>query len=280
MMERMNEDNNTQQHWKKQLYEIIFKADTPAGKVFDVALIVCILISIIVVMLESVKSIDTQYHALIDTTEWIFTILFTIEYILRLICTPFKLRYVFSFYGIVDFLSILPTYLGIFMRSMRYLRVIRILRVLRIFRVLKLGNHIRQADILQKALYASRQKILVFLSFVMTLVVIIGAMMYMIEDAETGFTSIPRSVYWAIVTLTTVGYGDISPQTPVGQMLAALVMLLGYAIIAVPTGIVTSEIIRHDIKQAEQRACPQCSNKNHTPEAAYCNHCGTELDTV
>ena len=263
--------------WKQTLYEVIFKADTLAGKAFDVILIVCILLSVGVVMLDSIESVSRQHHALLFGIEWFFTILFTIEYILRLVCVPSKPRYVFSFFGIVDLLAILPTYVGIFIGGLVYLKVIRILRVLRVFRVLKLGNHLKQAKLLRDALYASREKILVFLSFVLTLVVIIGALMYSIESpTNEGFTSIPQSIYWAIVTLTTVGYGDISPQTPLGQMLAAVVMLMGYSIIAVPTGIVTAQIVQTPQKTTA-KTCPDCNPLKHDHDALYCKHCGNQL---
>ncbi|MHC5154774.1 MAG: ion transporter [Planctomycetota bacterium] len=261
---------------RKKLYEIIFKADTPAGKLFDVVLIICIVASVGVVMLDSVDTISEQYHSLFVGLEWFFTALFTVEYILRLYCVPGKLKYTTSFFGVIDLLSILPTYLGLFARGMSYLKVIRILRVLRVFRILKLGNHTKQADLLRKALYASRAKIIVFLCFVLTLVVIIGALMYSIEGTQdnTGFTSIPKSIYWAIVTLTTVGYGDISPQTGPGQCLAAIVMLLGYSIIAVPTGIVTAQIVQGP-KKAQN--CTNCSHEQHDPDANFCKKCGTCL---
>jgi len=260
---------------RKKLYEIIFRADTPAGKLFDVVLIICILASVGVVMLESVKEIHDKYEGLLKGAEWFFTVLFTIEYILRLYCVQSKIRYARSFFGIVDLLAILPTYLGIFTRSLRYLRIVRILRVLRVFRVLKLGNHVKQADLLRDALYASRQKIIVFLCFVLTLVVIIGALIYTIETPEAGFTSIPKSIYWAVVTLTTVGYGDISPQTAPGQFVAAIVMLLGYSIIAVPTGIVTAQIIQSPAKA--KTICSNCKLASHEPDAAYCKKCGRTL---
>lgn len=262
--------------FRKTLYEVIFKADTPAGKAFDVALIVCILASVGVVMLDSVNDISERYHGLFYGLEWFFTVLFTIEYSLRLYCVPSKLKYTTSFFGIIDLLSILPTYLGILAEGMIYLKVIRILRVLRVFRILKLGNHTRQADLLRHALYASRAKIMVFLCFVLTLVVVIGALMYSVEGGqfETGFTSIPKSIYWAIVTLTTVGYGDISPQTGPGQCLAAIVMLLGYSIIAVPTGIVTAQIVQGPKKN---QACPDCGHTQHEPDAIYCKKCGAQL---
>ncbi|MHC5164503.1 MAG: ion transporter [Planctomycetota bacterium] len=263
---------------RKKLYEIIFKADTPAGKLFDVVLIICIVASVGVVMLDSVDTISEQYHSLFVGLEWFFTALFTVEYILRMYCVPSKLKYTTSFFGIIDLLSILPTYLSIFTRGMSYLKVIRILRVLRVFRILKLGNHTKQADLLRKALYASRAKIIVFLCFVLTLVVIIGALMYSIEGTQddTGFTSIPKSIYWAIVTLTTVGYGDISPQTGPGQFLAAIVMLLGYSIIAVPTGIVTAQIIQTSPKTKTQ-TCPNCNHASHEPDANFCKKCGAKL---
>jgi len=262
---------------RKTLYEIIFKADTPAGKLFDVALIICILASVGVVMLDSIESVHKQYQHLLYGLEWFFTALFTIEYILRLVCVPSKIRYAHSFFGVVDLLAILPTYLGLFAGGLGYLRVIRILRVLRIFRVLKLGNHTKQADLLRRALYASRAKIIVFLCFVLTLVVIIGALMYSIEGPpreNTGFTSIPKSIYWAIVTLTTVGYGDISPQTAPGQFLAAIVMLMGYSIIAVPTGIVTAQIVQMPKKP---QTCPACNHAQHDPDALFCKKCGVAL---
>ncbi len=263
--------------FRKKLYEIIFKADTPAGKAFDVVLIICILASVAVVMLDSIASVRQQWGSVLYVTEWLFTALFTIEYILRMLCVPSKRRYAVSFFGIVDLLAILPTYLGLFAGGLGYLRVIRILRVLRIFRVLKLGNHTKQADLLRRALYASRAKIMVFLCFVLTLVVIIGALMYSIEGTlnETGFTSIPKSIYWAIVTLTTVGYGDISPQTAPGQFLAAIVMLMGYSIIAVPTGIVTAQIVQTPKKT---QICPTCSHAQHEPDALFCKKCGQPLN--
>ena len=263
--------------FRKKLYEIIFKADTPPGKVFDVVLIICILASVGVVMLDSVDTISEQYHGLFYGLEWLFTILFTIEYILRLYCVPSKRRYAISFFGIIDLLSILPTYLGLFARGISYLKVIRILRVLRVFRILKLGNHTKQADLLRRALYASRAKIMVFLCFVLTLVVVIGALMYSIEGTldETSFTSIPKSIYWAIVTLTTVGYGDISPQTAPGQFLAAIVMLMGYSIIAVPTGIITAQIVQTPKKN---QTCPSCNHTQHEPDAVFCKKCGSQLN--
>ena len=262
---------------RQVLFEIIFEADTLGGKLFDIVLIICILTSVTVVMLDSVSSIRANHHALLYALEWSFTILFTIEYILRLYCVGRPLRYAVSFFGVVDIFSILPTYMSLFFLGSRYLSVIRILRVLRIFRVLKLGHHIKEAAALKKALYASRRKILVFLFAVLTLVVIIGALMYVIEDAQNGFTSIPRSIYWAIVTLTTVGYGDISPTTELGQFLAAIVMILGYSIIAIPTGIVSVELAQAGKEKISTQVCPKCSAEGHDFDAQYCKFCGTKL---
>jgi voltage-gated potassium channel len=269
--------DKSNRRWRDTLFEIIFEADTPAGKWFDIILIICILLSVLTVMLDSVSSINAQYGKLLYTVEWFFTILFTIEYIFRLICVGKPIRYAVSFYGIIDLLAILPTYMSLVFISSRYLSVVRVLRVLRIFRVLKLGHHTKEAAVLKKALYASRRKILVFLFVVLSLVVIIGSLIYLIEDEENGFTSIPRSVYWAIVTLTTVGYGDISPVTGLGQFLAAIVMILGYSIIAVPTGIVTVEFSRAHTAQSSCQACPSCSAEGHDRDAKYCKYCGTKL---
>ncbi|UCD50959.1 MAG: ion transporter [Phycisphaerales bacterium] len=267
-----------QRTWRKTLFEIIFESDTPAGKWFDLALIVVILLSVLTVMLDSVSSIRARHGTLLQTLEWGFTIVFTIEYILRLLCVSRPIRYAVSFFGVVDLLAILPTYLSLLIHGSRYLAVVRVLRVLRIFRVLKLGHHTKEARVLKQALYASHRKILVFLSTVLTLVVIIGALMYVIEGPSDGFTSIPRSVYWAIVTLTTVGYGDISPETGPGQFLAALVMLLGYSIIAVPTGIVTVEWSQASRRQqSNTQVCPSCSAEGHDNDAVHCKFCGAKL---
>jgi voltage-gated potassium channel len=263
--------------WRNTLFEVIFEADTPAGKWFDIVLIAVILLSVVTVMLDSVSDIRAQYGEWLYVVEWLFTILFTVEYVLRLLCVGRPLRYAVSFFGVVDLLAIVPTYASLVVYGSRYLAVIRVLRVLRVFRVLKLGHHTKEARVLKKALYASRRKILVFLFVVLTLVVIIGSLMYVIEGAERGFTSIPASVYWAIVTLTTVGYGDISPQTGLGQFLAAIVMILGYSIIAVPTGIVTVEWSQATRAKPNTQACPSCSAEGHDGDARYCKFCGTRL---
>ncbi len=263
--------------WREILFEIIFEAETPAGKWFDIVLIICILLSVLTIMLDSVSSVRARCGRLLYAAEWFFTILFTVEYILRLLCVKKPTRYAVSFFGIIDLLAILPTYTSILFSGSRHLSVIRILRVLRIFRVLKLGHHTKEATLLKKALYASRRKILVFLFVVLTLVVIIGSVMYILEGEKNGFTSIPRSVYWAVVTLTTVGYGDISPTTGPGQFLAAIVMILGYSIIAVPTGIVTVELSQAYSAKTTSQACPDCSAEGHDRDAKYCKFCGAKL---
>ncbi len=264
-------------NFRHRLHEIIFEADTPGGKLFDVALILCILLSVIVVMLDSVASIQRSYGALFYLLEWVFTLLFTIEYLLRLSCIGRPLKYALSFYGIVDLLSILPTYIGLFLVSGKYLLVIRILRLLRVFRVLKLAQYVGESNNLQRALWASRRKISVFLLSVFVLMIIFGSVMYIIEGPQRGFTSIPRSIYWAIVTMTTVGYGDISPQTSLGQALASLVMILGYGIIAIPTGIVTTELAFS--KRVSTQACPQCGKEGHEYDARFCKFCGAQLNS-
>jgi voltage-gated potassium channel len=272
-----NVSENTNRRWRKILFEVIFEAETPAGKWFDILLIICISLSVLTVMLDSVSSVRIRYGRFLYTAEWFFTILFTVEYVLRLLCVARPTRYAVSFFGIVDLLAILPTYMSLLFFGSRYLSVVRVLRVLRVFRVMKLGHHTKEAAMLKKALHASRRKILVFLFVVLTLVVVIGSIMYVIEEEENGFTSIPRSVYWAVVTLTTVGYGDISPNTGPGQFLAAIVMILGYSIIAVPTGIVTVELSQAHAAKSTSQACPGCSAEGHDRDAEYCKFCGTKL---
>ena len=263
--------------WRARLHEIIFEADTPAGQYFDIALIICILLSTLCVMLDSVRDIRAAYSETFNALEWVFTLLFTVEYGLRLACVQRPLRYAISFYGLVDLLSILPTYLSLLIAGTHYLLMIRILRILRIFRVLKLVTYLGEARLLIRALRASRRKIGVFLFAVITLVVILGSLMYVIEGEANGFTSIPRSIYWAIVTLTTVGYGDIAPRTDLGQLLAAFVMILGYAIIAVPTGIVTVEMANVFRQSTNTRACPACAAEGHDDNAVYCKFYGSPL---
>lgn len=263
--------------WREKLFHVIFEADTPAGKWFDIGLILCILASVLAVMLDSVKAVSLRYGTLLYGLEWLFTILFTIEYLLRLTCTRRPLRYAVSFFGLVDLVSIIPTYVSIILPAGKYFLVLRVLRILRVFRVLKLAQFIKEANLLLKALKNSSRKIVVFLLAVFTIVTIFGSMMYVIEGEENGFTSIPRSIYWAIVTLTTVGYGDISPKTNLGQMVAAVTMVLGYGIIAVPTGFVTVEMSRLMSRRDSDRACPGCDNITHDKDAKFCKQCGTGL---
>lgn len=263
--------------YRQVLHEIIFEADTLPGKIFDVWLIVTILLSVIVVMLDSVTSIRQEHASLLYLLEWTFTVVFTIEYLLRLYCVGKPLRYAASFFGVVDLLAILPTYLSLILPGSQYFLVVRMLRIVRVFRVFKLAKYISEGQVLRRALYASRRKIGIFLYVVMILVVIIGALMYLIEGEAGGFTSIPRSIYWAVVTLTTVGYGDITPVTGLGQAMASLVMIIGYGIIAVPTGIVTAEMAIESARQVSTQACPECSAEGHDADARYCKYCGAKL---
>jgi len=262
---------------RDRVAEIVFGHETPAGKAFDVALILAIAASVFVVMLETVSSLHEELGPLLRLAEWFFTILFTVEYAVRLWCTPEPLRYARSFFGVVDLASILPTYLSLVLPGAQTLLVVRALRLLRIFRVLKLAEYTSQATSLWGALARSRQKITVFLAVVLTLVLLLGSLMYLVEGPSNGFTSIPRAVYWAVVTLTTVGYGDITPHTVAGQLLASMVMILGYGIIAVPTGIVTVEMGRGDGTVAPGRPCPRCALPGHDADARYCKRCGDLL---
>lgn len=265
--------------WRSRLHEVIFEADTPTGKLFDVFLIWSIILSVVVVLLDSVASIRVRYGSILYTIEWGFTLLFTFEYILRLISVRRPLRYAISFFGLVDLLAILPTYISLLIPGSQYLLTIRVLRLLRIFRVFKLAPYLNEAQIITNALKASRRKISVFLFAVLTIVIIIGSMMYVVEGEENGFVDIPTGIYWSIVTLTTVGYGDISPQTALGKALASLVMIIGYAIIAVPTGIVTVELTEAARQQVSTQACPACGAEGHTYDAVYCKYCGSHLLT-
>lgn len=263
---------------KNKLYEVIFEADTKTGRVFDLSLLIVIILSILFVMLESVPSIEKEYHDQLKLAEWIVTIIFSIEYILRIWIVRYAKTYIFSFYGIIDLLSVLPTYIALIFAGTQGLMVIRALRLLRIFRILKLNRYLKESAIIVRALRESRIKISVFLFGVITLVIIIGTVMYLVEGAENGFTSIPRGVYWAIVTLTTVGYGDISPVTSLGQFLAGMVMIIGYAIIAVPTGIVTAEFARQHTKTKSTQVCPECLSEDHDENAIFCKHCACKLN--
>ena len=264
--------------WKHRIHEIIYEADTKSGKIFDVILLIAIITSVILVMLESVSSLDTKYHDFLNISEWIITILFTIEYILRLISIKKPLKYVFSFYGIIDLLSTIPKYLSFILVGSHNLAALRALRLLRVFRILKLARYIGASNKLLVALRASKAKIAVFIFFIVIICVILGTVMYMIEGEENGFTSIPRSVYWAIVTLTTVGFGDIAPQTPIGQLIASVIMILGYGIIAIPTGIVSSEMTKFNNINTNTQSCPNCLADNHKDKAEFCYNCGNKIE--
>jgi voltage-gated potassium channel len=271
-------DSNTP-YWKFKLHEIIYEADTPAGKAFDVALLIVIVLSIILVMLETIPGMNDKYYWQFYTAEWIITIVFTIEYILRIIAINRPSRYIFSFFGVVDLLSTLPTYIAILGGGHNLLFAVRALRLLRIFRVLKITRYIGESNRLMLALRNSRAKILVFLYTVLILCIIMGTVMYLVEGPENGYTSIPTSIYWCIVTLTTVGYGDISPVTPLGQTIASIIMITGYGIIAVPTGIVTAEFSRKMQNiPVNTQVCPHCNETKHLDNAKYCHNCGKLLN--
>jgi voltage-gated potassium channel len=264
-------------HWRKRLYRIIFQHDTWGGRAFDVTLLAMILASVFAVVLESVASIRARWGEQLYGLEWGFTFLFSVEYILRLICHPAPLRYARSFYGAIDFIAILPTYLSLLIPGAQSLLVIRALRLLRVFRILKMGQYVGEARVLGTALRRSRQKIIVFLTTVITITIIVGAAMYLLEGEENGFTSIPIGVYWAVVTMTTVGYGDVAPHTPAGKALATMLMILGYGIIAIPTGIVTVELTNVSRATRLETRCPGCGVESHDWDASYCKICGTKL---
>ena len=265
--------------WRHRLHTVIFEADTPAGRAFDVALIIAIVLSVILVIAESATAESPRVGQMLFAAEWTLTILFTVEYIARLLAVRRPLSYATSFFGIVDLMAIVPTYASLFVGGGHYFLVVRALRLLRIFRIFKLAHFLTQANVLTAALRASRVKIAVFLFTVLTLVVIIGALMYVIEGAENGFTSIPMGMYWAVVTLTTVGYGDLAPSTTLGRFVASLVMILGYGIIAVPTGIVTTELVNAARRPEDisGQACPSCAAEGHRAGAKFCYSCGSGL---
>lgn len=262
--------------WRQKMWEIIFESETPGGKAFDIILLVAILASVAVVLLESTPGLDPATVHILVLLEFGFTFLFTIEYVFRIISVRRPLRYMTSFYGLVDLMAILPTYISLFIPGAKYFLVVRILRLLRVFRVLKLGLYLSQAEMLGRAMRASRIKIGVFLFTVINIVVIVGAAMYVIEGPQNGFTSIPISIYWAVVTMTTVGYGDLAPMTTLGRLLASLVMLIGYGIIAVPTGIVTVEMVRARADAVDVR-CASCQRYGHDEDALFCKYCGNTL---
>lgn len=260
-----------------RLHEIVFESDTPEGRAFDLVLLVAILLSILVVALDSVAPIAAVWGGSLNAAEWIFTGIFTVEYVLRLLCLKQPWRYVRSFYGLVDLLSTLPTWIALFTPGAQALLVIRVLRLLRVFRILKLGRWVGEARFLMMALRASARKIAVFLGFVSIVILISGTIIYLIEGPENGFKDIPTSMYWAVVTLTTVGYGDISPVTPLGRFFASLLMISGYGVLAVPTGIVTVELAQA-LREVDNRACRSCGADGHNPKARFCRECGSPLD--
>lgn len=262
---------------KKKLYDVIFGTESPAGKRFDLMLITMIVLSVVAVSLDSIDSISADYKTMLFIAEWFFTIAFTLEYFVRIYCSPKPWAYMRSFYGIVDLLSIIPTYLTLFLPQASYFIVVRLLRVLRIFRVLKLARYIGETNILIRSLLMSRRKVFVFFSSVLVLATIIGSLMFIVEGPENGFTSIPTSIYWCIVTITTVGYGDITPHTILGKFLAAATMLIGYSIIAVPTGILTAEIASEMQRERNHKVCPNCNHSGHERDAKYCRKCGVKF---
>lgn len=273
----MNHPDHQPATLREKTYHIIFGTDTPAGKGFDLVLILAILVSVIAVILESIEHIREAYGPMLHAVEWFFTILFTIEYVVRLYCSPNPKAYATSFYGIVDLMAVLPTYISLMVPSANLLLIIRLLRVLRIFRVLKLLQYSGEANVLWRSLTKARRKILIFLFSVMIVITIFGSLMYIIEGPIFGFTSIPRSIYWAIVTVTTVGYGDITPHTSIGQGIAAMAMLTGYAIIAVPTGIISAELINEMNRGRSDFRCTNCERSGHETDARFCKFCGTVL---
>ncbi len=267
--------------WRKRLYIIIFEADTPAGKRYDVALLWLIVLSVLLVMLESVKGINERYFPILNAAEWVITVIFTFEYIARIVCVKDPWRYMFSFYGLIDLLSTIPKYLSLLYLGTQVLATFRALRLLRLFRILNPHQYIGESQNLTSALRASRTRISVFLFGILIICIVLGTVMYLVEGGESGFTSIPKSIYWAIVTLTTVGYGDIAPVTILGQIIASFIMILGYAIIAIPTGIVSNELSRSyglNRKRDYGISCPNCLTRGHPERADYCFHCGERLN--
>ena len=276
----LNNEGLTLSAWREALHTIIFGSETRLGKAFDVVLIVSIMISITAVMMSSVESFQRQHQQALYYIEWTFTLLFTVEYFLRLISVRKPWLYFRSFFGLVDLLSILPTYLSLLFPGTKYMMIIRVFRLLRVFRVFKLSEYMGEAQVLVSALVTSSRKIMVFLYAVLTLAIVFGSLMYVVEGSEAGFTSIPKSVYWSIVTLTTVGYGDIAPQTPLGQIIAAIIMIMGYGIIAVPTGIYSVELVKsYNQKDIRNNACSHCGETGHDLDASFCKYCGYQLSS-
>ncbi|VEF25768.1 MlotiK1 channel [Shewanella baltica] len=276
----MSENIESESPLKRQLRTIIFGTDTPAGRYFDIALMVCIVLSVGLVFLDTVEMFHREYGQIIRVLEWVFTVIFTIEYGLRLYCATHPVLYARSFYGVVDLLSVLPSYLALLIPGTNFTLVIRILRLFRIFRVLKLLRYLSEGNVLLRAMMQSSRKVFLFFFSVSLIVMVLSAVMYVVEGPDNGFSSIPKSVYWTIVTITTVGYGDITPKTGLGQAIAAFTMLIGYSIIAIPTGILTAEISQEVGRHRDLRSCNQCHKTGHDLDAMYCSRCGCELDSL
>ncbi|ABN62020.1 ion transporter [Shewanella baltica] len=276
----MSENIESESPLKRQLRTIIFGTDTPAGRYFDIALMVCIVLSVGLVFLDTVEMFHREYGQIIRVLEWVFTVIFTIEYGLRLYCATHPVLYARSFYGVVDLLSVLPSYLALLIPGANFTLVIRILRLFRIFRVLKLLRYLSEGNVLLRAMMQSSRKVFLFFFSVSLIVMVLSAVMYVVEGPDNGFSSIPKSVYWTIVTITTVGYGDITPKTGLGQAIAAFTMLIGYSIIAIPTGILTAEISQEVGRHRDLRSCNQCHKTGHDLDAMYCSRCGCELDSL
>lgn len=277
MARQPHEEHPESGSWRDRVHEVIFEADTPTGKFFDITLLIFIFLSVVVVMLESITEIRLEYGDMLTAAEWFFTIVFSIEYILRLVSVHKPSKYAWSFFGVIDLISILPTYLSLVFAGSQFLLVFRAMRLLRIFRVFKMVRYINGSREIIQGLRRSFGKILVFFMFLIMIALIMGSIMYLVEGEERGFNSIPKSMYWAIVTMTTVGYGDITPGTPVGQLIASILMIMGYAIIAVPTGIATVEIARTTKESVTTQVCKECNREGHDANAAYCKFCGEPI---
>lgn len=278
MTDKSKDTVKSRKSLRSRVHEIVYEADTTAGKFFDILVLVAIVISVMVVMLESITELQQKYGTAFYVIEWALTILFTIEYLVRIWVIQKPSKYIFSFFGLIDFFAILPTYLSLFVAGSQHLLIIRSLRLLRIFRIFKLSRYVTESQILVGALYASRTKIIIFIFTVLMLICIIGSLMYLVEGPDNGFTSIPTSIYWAIVTMTTVGYGDITPGTSLGKFLSSIIMILGYGILAVPTGIVGSELFHAKQVQNNTQSCKSCNSSYHDDDAVYCKYCGESLD--
>ncbi|MGI2114250.1 ion transporter [Shewanella frigidimarina] len=276
----MNIEEKADSPLKQQLRSVIFGTETPAGKRFDITLMVCIVLSVILIFIDTIEHINSQYGDYISIAEWTFTVFFTVEYILRLYCSLNRLHYARSFFGVVDLVSILPSYLGLIFPGANVALALRVLRLFRVFRVLKLLRYLSDDNLLIKAMMQSSRKVFIFFFSVSLIIMVLSVVMYVVEGPNNGFTSIPKSMYWTVVTITTVGYGDITPQTPLGQGIAALTMLIGYSIIAIPTGILTAEISHEMVRTRDLRKCSNCGKKGHDNDAEYCNHCGSELEKL